>query len=252
MGGNHRSTGFFCDDPLNLIRNCSQRGRRTDIAQLLATHNSYKEAVLACPDIVARGRGVVNDFYKFKDAATHRNRERRCFWICGCPGSGKSELARAFAEKISGNNYFIHQPGSLKWWDGYDGQSVVIINDLRRGDVFAAGGFNYLLNITDRYDVRVEVKGSTVLGNWDVCIITSPLLPDAEFTYQRDGEPVVEEHLGQLIRRLELIIELRVINGVVQEIDRTAALKRQYGIGIFDPLAESTLLGVKLHGARNE
>lgn len=109
----------------------------------------------------------------------------------------------------------MHQPGNLKWWDGYCGQRVVVINDLRRSDVFQAGGLNYLLNITDRYDVVVEIKGGSTLGNWDVCIITCPVSPDVEFTYQKESGPELDEHVGQLIRRLTQIIELRVLDGVV-------------------------------------
>lgn len=167
-------------------------------------------------------------------------------WICGPPGTGKSRLAIAYARKKAGENFYIHQAGPLKWWDGYSDQPCIIINDFRRSQLKEVGGFSYLLNITDRYDITVENKGSTVRGLWDTCIITCPNPPDTEFTYHGEDGDCVEEHLGQLIRRLSFIIELRVLDGQAYEIDRTAELKHKYGVGHFECLAESTILGTKL------
>jgi len=169
-------------------------------------------------------------------------------WIYGGPGVGKTRLAVAYARKLSGDDYFIHMPGSLKWWDGYYDQRTVIIDDGRKGDTLAAGGLNYLLRIMDRYDCQVEVKGGAVMAKWDHIIITGPNDPVSEFTYHRaDGGERVDENIGQLIRRLELVIELRVIGGMVQEIDHTASLKQRYCLGNeIQPLARSQLLGVDL------
>lgn len=246
VGWDPKGARFFCLDPHGLLQGNSRRGRRTDIAELCQRCCSFEEAVSIDPDTVARGRQVVRDYFQLQRAQTHRSRERECIWIFGATGTGKSRLAAAYAEKVAGSDYFIHQPGNLKWWDGYCGQRVVIINDLRRTDVFQAGGLNYLLNITDRYELAVEVKGGSVAGNWDVCIITCPVSPDIEFTYQKEGGPELDEHVGQLIRRMSHIIELRVLDGVVQEIDHTQRLKRQHVGPSFRPLGESRLLGVTL------
>lgn len=171
------------------------------------------------------------DHFKFQEARNHRNKPREVIWICGAPGTGKSALALAYARKIAGENYYVHPAGPLKWWDGYVDQPVVIINDFRRSQLKEVGGFSYLLNITDRYDVMVEGKGCVTRGAWDVCIITSPSTPDVEFTYHGDDGERVEEHLGQLIRRLKHIIELHVLDGKTYEISRTDELKHRYGVG---------------------
>lgn len=70
----------------------------------------------------------------------------------------------------------------------------------------------------------------------------------SEFTYRGDNnEDIVEEDMGQLIRRLAHIIELRVLNGVVEEIDHTERLRRQYGIAVpgsgLELRSGSTILG---------
>lgn len=45
---------------------------------------------------------------------------RQCFWLVGDPGVGKSRYVKAFRPYI--------KPSS-KWWDGYNGQSDVLIDD---------------------------------------------------------------------------------------------------------------------------
>lgn len=54
--------------------------------------------------------------------------------------------------------------------------------------------------------------------------------------------------MGQLIRRLAHIIELRILNGVVEEIDHTERLRRQYGVALpgsgLELRTGSTILGI--------
>lgn len=122
----------------------------------------------------------------------------------------------------------------------------MVINDFRYRDVREAGGLGYLLNILDRYDIEVEIKGGFVFGDWDECIITSAYSPVGAFTYHKDGDDIVEENLGQLIRRLGRIIELVVEDGAVREKDRTAGFKGEFGCGSFIPLIRSDILGIRL------
>lgn len=122
----------------------------------------------------------------------------------------------------------------------------MVINDFRYRDVKESGGLGYLLNILDRYDLEVEVKGGFVFGDWDECLITSAYSPVGAFTYHKDGDDIVEENLGQLIRRLGRIIKLVVENGAVREIDDTEGFKGMYGCGTFTPLIKSDILGIRL------
>lgn len=195
-----------------------------------------------------RGRHVAMDYFRLRDAGTHRADRPEVVWIFGGPGVGKSRLAEAYARRVSGGDYFFHMPGSLKWWDGYFGQRCAVLDDLRRGDTFSAGGFNYLLRVLDRYDLEVEVKGGTQRARWTHVVITGPVDPVSEFTYrQADGSERVEENIGQLIRRLARVIELRVIGGMVQEIDHTESLRARYAMPeSVQPLTRSELLGVDL------
>lgn len=213
---------------------------------MLSQHSSFEECILADPDVVARGYKVCRDFYKLQRQGQHRNQPREVTWIFGVAGTGKSQLAEAYARSKYGDGYFVHPPGNLKWWGSYSGQRCVVINDFRYRDVREAGGLGYLLNILDRYDIEVEIKGGFVYGDWDECIITSAYSPVGAFTYHKDGDDIVEENLGQLIRRLGRIIELVVEDGAVREKDRTEGFKGQFGCGSFIPLIRSDILGIRL------
>ena len=78
-----------------------------------------------------------------------RNWKPEVRWYWGPTGTGKSRCAyEEFPEA-----WFSAE--DLKWWDGYDGHEVVVIDDFR-GDHCK---FSTLLKILDRYPYKVAVKG---------------------------------------------------------------------------------------------
>ena len=76
----------------------------------------------------------------------------RVFWLWGEAGVNKSRMAHAV---LKGGTYF--KPPDTKWFDGYDGGDVLVLNDVRKTPFT----FSYLLDLLDRYDFQVEVKGWT-------------------------------------------------------------------------------------------
>lgn len=239
---------FYSSDRLGLFQTRKRQGTRIDIRKTLESVSNYEELVLEHPDCAARCRIVALDYFRYRDKGNHRSVPPNTIWIFGPTGSGKSRLARSFAERVAGDNYFFHPPGSLKWWDGYEGQSCVIIDDFRRRHCRDIGGLSYMLRILDRYDCQIEVKGGTRRCDWQYVIITCPRNPVEEFTYtDANSEDVVDEDIGQLVRRLTHIIELRILNGMVQEIDHTDRLRERYIVtDKIQPLQKSQILGVQL------
>jgi len=114
---------------------------------------------------------------------------RTCVVYWGATGSGKS--MRAWEE--GGDNAYPKDPRS-KFWCGYKGQVVVIIDEFRGGIDIA-----HLLRWLDRYPVNVEIKGSSrpLLANR--FIITSNIHPN-EWYAALDSST-----LEALIRRLEIV-----------------------------------------------
>lgn len=83
-----------------------------------------------------------------------KGRDRvRGVWIVGEPGLGKSHYARS----RYGDDIYLK--AFNKWWDGYSGQSVVILDDLDR----SGQCLGHLLKIwSDKYACDGEVKGGRV------------------------------------------------------------------------------------------
>ena len=171
-------------------RNAGRSGGRSDI-------DAVAEAITqgASVDSIAEQYG--GEFIKF-----HRGIERliglrmpsRDFkteirWYYGPTGTGKTRAACSEAV-----NPYWKNPAN-KWWDGYEGQQDVIIDDVRCD--FAK--FSEWLRLFDRYPVQVEVKGCTRNFISKRIFITAPLKPE-EMWQSRTAED-----LNQLMRRIEVV-----------------------------------------------
>lgn len=87
--------------------------------------------------------------------------ERTNYWIVGEPGIGKSQWARRTFP-----NAF--KKACNKWWDGYQGEPAVIMDDL---DTNVLG--HYLKIWGDNYFCTGEVKGGTIPLSYKNMVITS-------------------------------------------------------------------------------
>lgn len=112
--------------------------------------------------------------------------ERTVHVFIGSTGTGKSR--RAWEE--GGSNAYPKCPRS-KFWVGYQGQQIVIIDEFRGGIDIA-----HLLRWTDRYPVHVETKGGSTPLLATTIYITSNLEVD---DWYKEIDHVT---LGALKRRL--------------------------------------------------
>lgn len=82
----------------------------------------------------------------------------------GVSGGGKSTAVR-----LANPGAYWKVADSSVWWDGYSGQDVIIIDDIRARDFPAT----MLLRILDGNPLSLQVKGGYVQANWTRVIITS-------------------------------------------------------------------------------
>lgn len=138
---------------------------------------------------------------EYKNGQIQRKFEaKEVYWFYGPTGTGKTrEAFKEATEKWSLEETWISHSDD-KWYDGYNGQKCVILDDIRA----STWGFSNLLRITDRYPIDVPIKGGFV--HWDpaMVIITAPGAPREVYSSHATGEPF--DGIEQLERR---ITELR-------------------------------------------
>ena len=114
----------------------------------------------------------------------------------GPTGTWKSRCARE--KDWPGIDYYKWSPGGQgKWWNGYDGQEKVIIEEFRGQMPFA-----YMLDLLDRYEFQIEAKGAMAQMVADKFVITSPISPALWYKYE---DMKGDESLLQLKRRITTI-----------------------------------------------
>lgn len=89
-------------------------------------------------------------------------------WIVGPTGCGKSRSAR-----VANPDAYVKNP-NVKWWDGYDGQNCVIIDDFDKYQVSQGGDMKRWL---DRYPFQAEMKGTQELIRPIKIVVTSQYYP---------------------------------------------------------------------------
>lgn len=83
----------------------------------------------------------------------------------GPPGTGKSWAARQLG------TYYIKPSG--KWWDGYQGQKVVIFDDF-----YGTEKYCDLLRWLSEVPIKVQIKGSTIWLLAEIFVFTSNQIPE--------------------------------------------------------------------------
>lgn len=175
------------------------QGARTDLAGAcqLAREGKLKEVA---DDVYAK-------YFKGLRAvqALHTQPEEREVSVCvywGPTGTGKSRRARAEFPQA-----FWKPPG--RWWDGYEGEADVIIDDFNP----ASQTVHDVLRWLDRYPLRVEVKGSYAVAQWKRVCITSNL-PPAQW-YPAWSQQIVRR--CQHVERMDDVIDVDAEIGGNQE-----------------------------------
>lgn len=113
-------------------------------------------------------------------------------WYWGETGTGKT--MEAYAE-LGYEDTWVNS-NTLQWFDGYDGQKNVIIDDFRANQCT----FAFLLRLLDRYPMRVPIKGGFVNWKPERIFITSTHSPRDCWKNEN-----IQENIEQLIRRIDII-----------------------------------------------
>lgn len=111
---------------------------------------------------------------------------RTCYWIWGPPRAGKSYAVRAV--------YDVYEKSMNKWWDGYAGEDVVLLDDFDKHGTCLG---HYLKIWADNYRFNAEIKGGTIIPTYKKFIITS--------NYQIEDIFEDSELVGAIMGRFKII-----------------------------------------------
>lgn len=109
-------------------------------------------------------------------------------WYYGSSGAGKSHQAYSSAD--------IYSKDETKWWDGYEGQDTIVIDDFEINEYWT---WRKLLKVLDKYKMTVQTKGGYIELNSPNIIITSEHDPimTCDCKTKNDKE--------QILRRIKVI-----------------------------------------------
>lgn len=137
----------------------------------------------------------------------------------GPPGTGKS---RAVFSKFP--DAYIKLSG--KWWDYYDGQTTVIMDDFD-GSFLSFGDFK---RYVDRYPTYIEIKGGVVPMLAHTWIITTNVYPSHWWSKRvtgQDGRAAIWRRITRLVEYTDCDVEpiehdpaqFRLLNGYLEMLD---------------------------------
>jgi len=130
-----------------------QQGKRSDLQNLYAMLEngaSMNDVLDTEPNLQCLK--VAETWLKYKEPA--RDWKTDVHWFHGDPGTGKSQDAE---EAFKGVFYSPPPTSVAKFWDCYDADENVIIDELEPGDI----PYRSLLRMFDRYAYRLETKGGS-------------------------------------------------------------------------------------------
>ena len=107
----------------------------------------------------------------------------------GEAGSGKTRKAIEEA----GDDYYILDQSERVWFDGYDYEKTLIIDDF-----YGWIKYGQLLRILDGHQYRCEIKGGFKYAAWTKVIITSNAQPNE--WYQKGLTPALQRRISNITR----------------------------------------------------
>lgn len=153
---------------------CSKKGERSDIQRVMSMVDEEKaelEIAEAAPDTWMKYyKGI--ERYRMLKEKTYRRGKPRITLFLGPSGSGKTGRAEEAAIE-TGEPFYKWSPSQGKWFDGYDGERVIILDEMCKGMM----QYTRLLALLGGRMERVENKGGSRVFRGERFFITATKKP---------------------------------------------------------------------------
>jgi len=172
------------------------QGERTDLEDVKNDIMAGKSVDAVCIDTPHLFHQYGRTLSRIEDICLRkkfRNWVTTCDWFYGKTGMGKSH--HAFKDFDPATHYRV--PDDNGWWDGYTGQSIVILDEFRGSKM----KYCELLTLIDRYPITVRRRGrepAPFLATH--IIITSCYSPQVCYKNMLD----YQDSINQLLRRIKV------------------------------------------------
>lgn len=200
--GTHEQARDYCkkDDNYVEIGEPPKQGNRTDLAIAIDTlkNNGLKRVAEEHPEVFVKySRGLRDLNLILTDRYDHCT--VKGIWLFGPSGTGKTHSARHFDP----NAYMKAQN---KWWDGYDGEQTVILDDL---DTNVLG--HYLKIWADKWSCTGETKGGTVQLRHRLFVVTSNYSIEQLF----NQDIVLAEAIARRFKQVEKLDKSTIVDYLI-------------------------------------
>lgn len=176
----------------------SKPGKRNDLVRIVTEkETSIKKLVKDGHVDNYQQLKFAESLLKYSNVKRNPINEVNVIWIWGESGSGKTRAAMDYMKDIE--EPYIWRNSQGKWFDGYDGESTLILDDLRPNDI----SWTSLLAILDRYPCKVEYKGGSREMLATHIIITC--INDPKTFHNRTNNSH-NEPIEQLLRRIKATV----------------------------------------------
>jgi len=177
-----------------------ESGKRTDLKAIKESVmvGTHIETLALCTNY--QQIKYAEKLYEYKPLSTDY-KKREVYWFWGPTGTGKTRLAYQLI-KEEGLDFWRSNISGSKWFNGYFGQPIALIEELRA----KLWPYSTLLELLDGYQIRTENKGGFTIWDPKIIIITSPKSPEDAYKGQLE---FVDGHIDQLLRRISIIKEFK-------------------------------------------
>lgn len=209
-----------------------EQGKRVDldaVAEMAREGRSLAAIAEEHPATFMRYHAGITRFAQLiagAERSTQRRPDLEVIVICGPPGTGKSRWAWDTYPDLY--NLSVGSSSTV-WWDGYDAQETVLIDDFQGGIPF-----RLLLNYLDIYAIQAPVKGGMVWLAFKRVIITSNLFYADWYAADASGR----RDLAALQRRITELRYMSAINADAQVWRRGSASDPATWVPLASPFAE--------------
>lgn len=194
------------DSELIIDRDERKRGKRSDIELIRGVvQETYSMREVVCQATSTQSVRMAELWLKYNEPKRPVEPAPAVHVRWGRTGVGKTRMVwDTFPVEE------VYTPTSYKWWEGYDGHKVVLIDEFRADWCT----FGQLLRLLDRYPYTVEVKGGSRQIQATTWYITSCRHPREWYDPTKFD---ATERVEQLLRRITTIT--RVMDNSLKAVD---------------------------------